>query len=103
MNKKTTDIVAYLTWVGLVVAFVIGDRKNSKFHLNQALVIWLLGAVAGIASKLLGWIPLVGVLVNIVTGLIGLFCLVCCFIGVVAAIQGQEKAVPVLGQFKLLH
>ena len=56
-----------------------------------------------IVNKLLGWIPLVGVLVGILAGLVGFFCLVCCFIGVVAAIQGQEKSVPVLGQFNLLH
>ena len=39
MNKRTTDIVAYLTWIGLVVAFVAGDRQRSKFHLNQALAL----------------------------------------------------------------
>ena len=39
MNKRTTDIVAYLTWIGLIVAFVAGDRQRSKFHLNQALVL----------------------------------------------------------------
>ena len=30
MNKKTTDIVAYLTWVGLLVAFVAGDRRGGQ-------------------------------------------------------------------------
>lgn len=54
MDKKTTDIVAYLTWVGLVIAFVAGDREGSRFHMNQSLVIWLVSTVAGILSKLLG-------------------------------------------------
>ena len=44
MNKRTTDIVAYLTWIGLMVAFVAGDRHRSKFHLNQALVLAILSA-----------------------------------------------------------
>lgn len=39
MNKKITDIIAYLTWVGLIIAFVAGDKEESKFHLNQSLVI----------------------------------------------------------------
>ena len=43
MNKKTTDMVAYVTWVGLLIAFIAGDREKSKFHLNQALVVWLVG------------------------------------------------------------
>ena len=40
MSKQTTDIVAYLTWVGLIIALVAGDRESSRFHLNQSLVIW---------------------------------------------------------------
>ena len=95
MDKKTTDIVAYLTWVGLIIAFIIGDRENSKFHLNQSLVIWLVGTVSG----MLAVIPLLGTLISVVGGI---FCFVCWFIGLIGAIQGTEKPVPVLGQFKLL-
>lgn len=47
MNKRTTDIVAYLTWVGLLIALVAGDRDASRFHLNQSLVIWLTGTICG--------------------------------------------------------
>lgn len=96
MDKKMTDIVAYLTWIGLIIAFVIGDRDGSKFHINQSLVIWLVGTVSGF----LGWIPLVGGLISAVGGI---FCAVCWFIGLIGAIQGTEKPVPFLGQFKLLH
>jgi len=31
MDKKTTGIVAYLTWIGLVIAFVAGDKEGAKF------------------------------------------------------------------------
>ena len=41
MNKKTTGIIAYITWIGLIVAFCAGDKEGAKFHLNQALVITL--------------------------------------------------------------
>ena len=54
MNKKTTDMVAYITWIGLLVAFIIGDRENSKFHLNQALVLWLVGLLSVIPC--VGWV-----------------------------------------------
>lgn len=96
MDKRTTDVVAYITWVGLLIALVIGDRKNSKFHLNQALVIWLAGTISGFLTV----IPFLG---DVLAWIGGAFCLVCCFIGVVNAIQGIEKPVPFLGQFKLLH
>lgn len=96
MNKRTTDIVAYLTWVGLIIAFVMGDREGSKFHLNQSLVIWLAGTLVGILSR----VPLVGWLIGVVGGI---FCAVCWFIAIINALQGVEKEVPLLGQFKLLY
>ena len=41
MDKKVTGIVAYLSWIGLIIAFCAGDKEGAKFHLNQALVIFL--------------------------------------------------------------
>ena len=35
-TKKVTSIVAYLSWIGLLIAFVAGDREGAKFHLNQS-------------------------------------------------------------------
>jgi uncharacterized membrane protein len=87
VDKRTTDIVAYLTWVGLVVALIFGDRENSKFHLNQALVIWLAGIPAVIPC--IGW-------------LWGIFCFICAVIGCIGAINGEETEVPLLGKIRLL-
>ena len=95
MDKKVTDIIAYLTWVGLIIALVAGDREASKFHLNQSLVIWLASTICGFVAV----VPLLGTLVSIVGGI---FCFICWFIGIVGALQGTEKPVPFLGQFRLL-
>ncbi|MCD7768310.1 MAG: hypothetical protein LUH06_05855 [Oscillospiraceae bacterium] len=88
MNKKVTGIVAYLTWIGLIIAFIMGDREGAKFHLNQALVILLF--------SLLGMIPLVGWIWSI-------FIFICWLIGLIAAIQDVGKPVPLLGKIHLLH
>lgn len=87
MDKRTTDIVAYLTPVGLIIALVLGEREDSKFHVNQALVICL--------ASLFGVIPCIG-------WIWGIFCFICAVMGFVSAINGEEKEVPVLGQIKLL-
>ena len=87
LDKKTTDIVAYLTWIGLLIAIFLGDREGSKFHINQALVIW----IAGLRSVIpcVGWIW-------------GVFCFVCAVMGFIAALNGEEKEVPLLGKIKLV-
>ena len=96
MNKRLTDIIAYLYWPGLLIAFLVGDRYASRFHINQALVISIASTLVGAVAK---WMPLFGWLIALVGGL---FCALCWFIGIVNAIQGVEKEVPLLGQLHLL-
>ena len=95
VNKKVTDIVAYITWIGLIIAFVAGDRENCKFHLNQALVIWLAGIIFGVV----GIIPILGTIIAVVGGIL---CFVCWILGLIGAVQGTEKPVPLLGKIRLL-
>ena len=54
MNKKTTGIIAYITWIGWIVAFCAGDKEGAKFHLNQALVI-LIGQSSNQLHSLCRW------------------------------------------------
>ena len=109
MDKKITGVVAYLTWIGLLIAYLAGDREGAKFHLNQALVIWLAGTIFGIATgilSVLSGLPLLGWIVAALVGLIslvgGIFLFVCWLMGLIYAIQEQEKEVPLLGKIRLL-
>ena len=88
MDKRTTDIVAYLTWIGFVVALVAAkDKDASKFHVNQSLVIMLF--------SLLGLVPLVGWIWLI-------FMTVCWFMGFIGAINGEEKPIPLISEIKII-
>lgn len=94
MDKKTTDIVAYITIIGWLAAYVAGEKEESKFHLNQALVINLTSIILGLLSR----IPLVG----IVAGVVSIVVFVFWVMGLIYAIKEQENEVPVLGCIKLL-
>lgn len=87
MDKKVTGIVAYLTWIGFLVALLAGDKEGAKFHLNQALVIMLFSLLAIIPC--VGWIW-------------GIVMIVCWFIGFIAAINEEEKEVPIIGKIRIL-
>lgn len=87
MDTKTTSIVAYLTWIGLVIALLAGDKEGAKFHLNQALVIMLFSLLSLIPC--IGWIW-------------AIFMLVCWIMGLIAAINQEEKEVPLIGKVRLL-
>lgn len=87
MDKKTTSIVAYLTWIGFIIALCAGDKQGAKFHVNQALVIMLFSLLSIIPC--IGWIW-------------GIFMVVCWFIGFIAAINQEEKRVPLIGNITIL-
>lgn len=87
MDARTTGIVAYITWIGLLIAVVAGDKDGAKFHINQALVIMLFG--------LLGAIPCIGQIWLI-------FIFVCWIMGLIAAINEEEKPVPLIGGITLI-
>lgn len=96
MDKKTTAIIGYITWIGWLVAFLAGDKEGARFHLNQSLVILLGLTITGV----LFWIPYIGYIVGrILQILLG----VCWLIGFIYACQDVEKEVPLIGQIKILN
>lgn len=105
MNKKVTGIVAYIGIIGWLIAFLAGDKENAKFHLNQALVL----AIVGIANSVLSWIigilslfvPFLGIVSWLFT-IIGVIVFVFSIIGIVYAAKEEDKALPVIGSIKIL-
>ena len=66
-----------------------------KKTINQALVIFLFGLVGGVVSV----IPVIGWIVGFAWGI---FMFVCWIMGLIAAINEEEKEVPLIGQIHLL-
>ena len=101
MDKKTTSIVAYLSWIGWIIAFCAGDKEGAKFYLNQALVIFIF-ALAPVVTTMLAVIPILGWLLAIAGWLWSIFMVVCWIMGLIAAINQEEKPVPLIGNIKIL-
>ena len=87
MDAKTTSIVAYLTWIGLLIAVLAGDKEGAKYHVNQALVILLFSLLSIIPC--IGWVW-------------GIFMVVCWVMGLIAAINQEEKEVPLIGKIRII-
>ena len=102
MSKKTTDILAYITPIGLIIALIFGDREHSKFHLNQGLVLWLTGVIVDIVENILDGIPVIGTIITVVCAVVGIALFVLWIMGLVSAVQGTEKKLPVIGEIVLL-
>ena len=96
MDKKVTGIVAYLTIVGWLIAFLAGDKEGAKFHLNQALVIMLIGIAAGIVFS---FIPFIG---GILATIVNIAQFVFIVLGIISAAKEEEKELPFIGAIKIL-
>lgn len=95
LDKKTTGWVSYITWIGWIIAYAAGDKEGAKFHLNQSLLINIGFSIGFMVS----WVPFIGWIIG---GLWNTFCFVCWILGLLAAINDEEKEIPFFGQIKLL-
>jgi len=90
-DGKVIAIVSYITWIGLIVAFVLNiDKKNdfAKFHIRQALLLMIIALV----GSFIFWIPILGWALAIILFILWL-------IGLIAAINGQKKLIPIIGKW----
>lgn len=92
-ERSNTAVIAYLTFIGLIIAFVMNNDKKEPFasyHIRQSLGL----TVTGLALSFINIIPILGWTVSIV----GFFILLYMWImGLMNAINGKEKPLPILG------
>ena len=95
INKKVTSVFAYLGLVYWFIAYVAGDREAAKFHLNQGLVMEIGFLILSIATAIppITFVAPVAMIVFFVFKIIA----------IVGAFKGNEKSVPIFGNYKVLN
>ena len=96
-EDKTTAVVSYLTLIGFVVAVLMHSTKKTRlgaYHLRQSLGLMLSAIAVAFCVAIMAFIPFVGWLAGLAAwlGLLALWVM-----GLLAAINGEEKPVPVVG------
>ncbi|MDT0687713.1 DUF4870 domain-containing protein [Autumnicola psychrophila] len=92
-DDKTMAIVAYLTIIGLIVAFVMNNEKKDPFaayHIKQSLGL----SLCGIALFIVGLVPILGWIASFFGSI---FLLYLWIMGLINAINGKTQPVPLLG------
>ena len=88
---KTAAIISYFWWIGLLIAFIMNNNKRNyftSFHIRQAIGLSILSFAIGLITKY--GIELVGSIL-----FLGWFIL--WVMGLLSAIKGEEKPVPLVG------
>lgn len=93
-EAKKIAIISYITIIGLVIAFVMNNDKKldfANYHIRQSIGLCLTGLALGI----IGIIPILGRIINIV----GIFVLLYMWVmALMNAISEKEKPAPILGR-----
>ena len=95
-NGKTVAIISYFTLLGWIIALILHNGNKTRlgaYHLRQTLGLMVIVISVFIFGYILNLIPFGGL---IGSGLnLGLF--VFWILGLISAINGQEKPIPVVG------
>ena len=97
-DDKTTAIVSYLTIIGFIAAVVLhGSKKTAlgTFHLRQSLGLMAASVAMIFVGMILAFIPFLGWMADFALWL-GL--MVFWFMGLLSAIKGETKPLPVVGE-----
>jgi len=122
MDKKVTSIVAYagiiagalgllpglgklgmfLPLIVWAVAYFAGDKSGAKVHLNQSLVVIIVGLAVGIVCWILGLIPIIRIIGTIISIIVTVLTIVIAVLGILAAVKGEDKKFPFIGDIAIL-
>ena len=101
MAKKESEGVlwAFLAYLLSIIGFLLvlllkKDNKFAMYHAKQSLVLFIASVIINVVG---GVIPLLGWFIILPLG--GLFILVLWIIGMVNALTGKEKPLPLIGEF----
>lgn len=92
-NGKTVAIISYIFLIGWIIALIMNNNNRTalaSYHVRQALGIMCVGAVLVILSGFLGF--------GFLSRIIQLLALAFWIIGLISAVQGEMKPVPLLGE-----
>mgnify|MGYP001077169786 FL=1 len=91
-DGKLMAIISYITVIGTFVAFIMNQNKHNlfaSFHIRQTVGIFLVGLIVNFLRRFTNfdWLDMI----------LGIGVFILWIIGLIGAIQGEEKKVPLLG------
>ncbi len=95
--KETNRAVAALGYILFFIPLLVdGNNEEYKFHANQGLVLLIVSLIVNIIPRFIPWIGLIIALIG------GILVLVLCIMGIINALNGEQKELPIIGSFTLI-
>ena len=101
-QNRVMGVLSYLSILVLIPLFAARESPFARFHCNQGIVLALAEVILSFAVRIFGRPPLVGWIIRLVGGLGGLALFVFAIMGIINAINGKAKELPLVGGFQIL-
>ena len=101
-QNRVMSILSYLGILVLIPLFAAKESPFARFHCNQGIVLVLAEVILSAAGRLLGGLPLVGWIIKLVAALGGIALFVFAIMGIINAVNGRAKELPLIGGFQIL-
>lgn len=105
-GNKVMAVLSYLWILVLIPVLAAANSPYARFHASQGLNLLLAniawGVVSVILSFILGFIPVINLLWGLVSWLVGIALFVMAILGIVNAVQGKAKELPLIGSIRIL-
>lgn len=94
-TNKWINVLAY--FIFFIPLLVDGQNEAYKFHANEGLDLFILLVAVNVVGA---FIPVIGWFIILPVG--SLLCLVLAIMGVINAMNGTMKELPLIGKYKLI-
>jgi len=101
-SNKAMGVLAYLSWLVLIPLLAAPNSPYARFHANQGLVLAIIETACSVVLGTLSWIPVLGWAFGTVLSLLSIVSLVFTVLGIVNAVNGRAKELPLIGKIRLL-
>ena len=98
-GNKLLAAISYIWILFLVPLLAAKDDAFARYHANQGLVLFIANIAAAIAGFILGFIPVIGI---IVAWIIRIALFVLMILGIINALKGEMKPLPLIGGIEII-
>ena len=98
-GNKLLAAISYIGILFLVPLLAAKDDAFARYHANQGLVLFIANIAAAIAGFILGFIPVIGI---IVAWIIRIALFVLMILGIINALKGEMKPLPLIGGIEII-
>ena len=90
LDENVAGFLCYLLWFITGIVFLVVEKKSSfvKFHAKQSTIAFL---ILFVIILILGWIPVIGILIL-------LFTLILWLLLMIKALRGERYLLPIVGK-----